>query len=76
MKAAELIQLGEAAFGPGWKAPLARALGYRRETMWRYASGRSDIPLEIAVVIKAVCRKRITGEAVRFKKLQERMGAF
>ena len=41
----ELHATGLKIYGSRWKTPLAKALGYRRETVSRWASGKQPIPV-------------------------------
>jgi hypothetical protein len=59
MSAKELIALATAAYGSEWKTPLAQAVGYSREMLWRYETGRSAIPEQTADAVRRNCRARI-----------------
>ncbi|KTC84432.1 MULTISPECIES: DNA methyltransferase [Legionella] len=52
MEANDLTLIGKKHYGTRWKTPLAHALGYRRETISRWASGKQIIPVSAA---KALC---------------------
>jgi hypothetical protein len=43
-----LAAIGADLYGPGWRSPLARALGLHRVTVSRYASGVDPIPVVVA----------------------------
>ncbi len=49
----ELRAIGVARFGPGWRAPMARALGVSWATIYRYLEGYR-IPDERAAKIRAL----------------------
>lgn len=38
---------GKRLFGPKWKAPLARALGYSYAQLWRLLSGKAAITITL-----------------------------
>lgn len=40
----KLTLFGEKLYGRRWKKPLVQALGYRRETISRWALGKQPIP--------------------------------
>jgi hypothetical protein len=44
MTSQQLTKIGEALFGPAWRAALAEALGVAERTVRRWAAGQSDIP--------------------------------
>ena len=41
----DLVIIGKKLYGSRWKTPLAKALGYRRETVSRWATGKQSIPM-------------------------------
>lgn len=57
MNTFELTQLGAAAFGVHWRAPLAEALKCSREIVWRWEHGHNIIPAKRADHIRQVCAK-------------------
>lgn len=49
---------GEKLYGARWRAPLAEALGIGRATLWRWTSGRDEIPVKIELAIQQLAVKK------------------
>lgn len=45
MDSKALSMIGQKLYGSRWKTPMAKALGYRRETISRWASGKQPVPV-------------------------------
>ena len=50
-------KIGEALYGPAWRAALAESLGIAERTVRRWAGGDSTIPSGIKAELAALCRK-------------------
>lgn len=48
MTPAELIAIGNALWGTGWRRRMPEELGVTRQTVWKWETGKHPIP-EIAV---------------------------
>src|ERR1700687_4187149 len=65
MGPAELIAAGELLYGRRWKLPLARIVGYGREALHRYSTGRRRIPPLLAARVRAIVNIGPAGIAIR-----------
>ncbi len=61
--------IGEALFGPTkWFPVLAQMVGHDRTMVWRYATGKAPVPVDMKAKLAALCRAksqalaRIAGE--------------
>lgn len=56
---AELIdEVGQALWGPAWKAPMAEAVRHQKNAVADWASGRLPVPAGVWSELAAVMRKR------------------
>lgn len=53
-----LRDAGMALYTSGWIAPLAKALGYNRKTVQRWADGNYQIPPDLGPKLLAMLRAR------------------
>jgi hypothetical protein len=65
MVPAELIAAGELLYGRRWKLPLARIVGYGREALLDYSTGRRRIPPLLAARVRAIVNIGPAGIAIR-----------
>jgi len=65
MTPAELIAAGELLYGRRWKLPLARTVGYGREALHHYSTGRRRIPSLLAARIRAMVDIGSVGTTIR-----------
>ena len=65
MTPAELIAAGELLYGRRWKLPLARTVGYGREALHHYSTGRRRIPPLLATRIRTIVNIGPAGAAIR-----------
>jgi len=65
MTPAELIAAGQLLYGRRWKLPLARIVGYARESLHHYSAGGRRIPPLLAARIRAMVDIGSVGTAIR-----------
>jgi len=58
MTPAQFVKIGEALYGPSWRAALAQALGVAERTVRRWAAETSPIPDNLPAELAALCRQR------------------
>ena len=59
MDDAELIaEVGQALWGPAWKAPMAEAVRHHKNAVADWASGRLRVPAGVWSELKEVMRRR------------------
>ncbi len=59
MNEAELIdEVGQALWGPNWKAPMAEAVHHQKSAVADWASGRMPVPSGVWNELKEIMRKR------------------
>lgn len=52
-----LARIGQTIYGRRFKAPLARALGIDRVTLWRYLTGQLPVPVAVSLAVKQLRRQ-------------------
>jgi len=56
---ARLTAIGDALFGPRkWFPILAEMVGYDRTAIWRYATGKAPVPIDMKAKLAALCRAK------------------
>ena len=68
MDSRELETIASAAFGTEWKTPLAVELDMTRESVWRYATGRTPIPEQYKPMIRKICKRGIEQNLAKLEK--------
>lgn len=53
MRPRELCHIGKQLYGDGWKDKMAHDFGVNRQTVWRWATGRSTISVPIAIALRS-----------------------
>lgn len=53
MSPAEFARLAELLCGPFWRLELGPLIGRSRSQVWKYATGRAEIPLVVALALRA-----------------------
>jgi len=62
MKASDFETAGKRLYGRhGWKTELAGVLGIDRVTIWRYATGKREIPEVVKLSMEALEARRVKG---------------
>jgi hypothetical protein len=69
---AQFGKIGEAIYGPSWRAALAIALGVGERTVRRWAAGTSGIPASLPADLAALCRRRSDELAKLAERLENR----
>lgn len=64
----ELDLIASAAYGDDWKTPLAVEMNITRETLWRYATGRTAVPDYYHVMIRRICKRAIEQKMQKLNK--------
>lgn len=59
LPASALLVVGEALFGPRWKALLARELGVPHRTFMRWLSSGADLEVEHLLTLRLLVRSRL-----------------
>ena len=75
MKLRELETIASAAYGERWKQALADDIGITREMIWRYATGRTEIPDYNIPLIRKACEKAIKKQMATLQKALASLGA-
>ena len=68
MTPSDLSQIGQQLYGSRWKAPLARALGVRRETVSALANGKRPISSQIAAAVRLLASSSVQAKPYRERR--------
>lgn len=55
----DLVTVGEALFGPQWKAEVVRHLGISYRTFMRWQVAGAEVPVEHVAVLRLLVRSRL-----------------